>query len=75
MLTPWCAQNHIVDQIGMFAFSGMTPDQVDAMAARHIYMTRNGRISMAGVNTHNVQRLAEAMHDVISSSGSSGSKA
>lgn len=25
---------------------------------------RNGRISMAGVNTHNVARLAEAMHTV-----------
>ena len=27
-------------------------------------MTRNGRISMAGVNSHNVRRLAAAMHAV-----------
>ncbi|GFH09852.1 aspartate aminotransferase, partial [Haematococcus lacustris] len=50
----------------MFAYSGMTETMVDALASKHsIYMTRNGRISMAGVNTHNVHRLATAMHDVI----------
>lgn len=49
----------------MFAFSGMTPEMVDELAAKHsIYMTRNGRISMAGVNTRNVSRLAAAMHEV-----------
>ncbi len=48
-------------------YSGMTPEMVDALAAKHhIYMTRNGRISMAGVNTKNVGRLAEAMHAVTS---------
>ncbi|KAG2437533.1 hypothetical protein HYH02_011176 [Chlamydomonas schloesseri] len=58
---------HITDQIGMFAYSGMSPEMVDALAAKHhIYMTRNGRISMAGVNTKNVGRLAEAMHAVTS---------
>jgi aspartate/tyrosine/aromatic aminotransferase len=29
-----------------------------------IYLTRNGRISMAGVNSRNVDRLAEAIHRV-----------
>ena len=115
---------HVTDQIGMFAFSGMTPgartrgaprgarggargragahgarrrppppaaeprpppppappppgppsprpprprtaEMVDELAGRHsIYMTRNGRISMAGVNSRNVARLAAAMHEV-----------
>lgn len=56
---------HITDQIGMFAFSGMSGESVDVLAEKHhIYMTRNGRISMAGVNTKNVGRLAEAMHAV-----------
>lgn len=56
---------HITDQIGMFAFSGMTGEMVDQLAAKHsIYMTRNGRISLAGINTKNVARLAEAMHEV-----------
>jgi len=61
---PW---NHVTDQIGMFCFSGMTPEQVDKLTAKYsIYMTRNGRISMAGVNTKNVGRLASAIHDVTS---------
>jgi aspartate aminotransferase len=56
---------HITSQIGMFCFSGMTPEQVDKLAKDYsIYMTRNGRISMAGVNTKNVDRLAEAINDV-----------
>lgn len=53
-------------QIGMFAFSGMTPEMVDKLASQYsIYMTRNGRISMAGVNTKNIDRLATAMNEVI----------
>jgi len=57
--------DHITDQIGMFAYSGMTPEMVDRLAAEYsIYMTRNGRISMAGVNTKSVGPLARAMHAV-----------
>jgi len=59
--------NHVTDQIGMFTFTGMTGDMVDRLAAQHsIYMTRNGRISMAGVNSKNVERLADAIHAVTS---------
>ena len=50
----------------MFCFSGMTPEQVDKLAEEHsMYMTRNGRISMAGVTSGNVERLAKAMATVI----------
>jgi len=57
--------NHITDQIGMFCYSGMTPEKVDRLTSQyHIYMTRNGRISMAGVTTSNVQILASAIHEV-----------
>jgi aspartate aminotransferase len=56
---------HITDQIGMFCFSGLTAEQVDRLASEyHIYMTRNGRISMAGVTSHNVDYLAQSMHAV-----------
>lgn len=57
---------HVTDQIGMFCFSGMTPEQVDALYEKSIYMTRNGRISMAGVTTKNVKTLAKAIHEVTS---------
>lgn len=30
----------------------------------HVYLTRDGRISMAGVTTKNVGRIAAGIHDV-----------
>lgn len=61
--------DHVTSQIGMFCFSGMTPEQVDQMATEHaIFMTRNGRISMAGVTSKNVDRIARCMHEVTSGS-------
>ncbi|PVV04324.1 hypothetical protein BB560_001173 [Smittium megazygosporum] len=57
--------NHITDQIGMFCFTGLKPEQVDRIRSEyHIYMTRNGRISVAGLNTKNVKYVAEAFHAV-----------
>lgn len=56
---------HITDQIGMFCFTGMTPDQVERITKEFsVYLTKDGRISMAGVTSKNVQYLAEAMHAV-----------
>jgi len=56
---------HITEQIGMFCYSGMTPQQVDRLSSEfHIYLTRNGRISMAGVTTKDVPYLASSMHAV-----------
>jgi len=56
---------HITDQIGMFCFSGLNPEQVDRLTNEfHIYLTRNGRISMAGVTSSNVEYLANAIHEV-----------
>lgn len=57
--------NHITDQIGMFCFTGMTPEQVDTLAKDYsVYLTRDGRVSMAGVTSKNVGYLSEAMHAV-----------
>lgn len=40
--------DHIVKQIGMFAYSGLTKDQVMTMREKHhVYCTADGRISMA----------------------------
>ncbi|KAL2937445.1 Aspartate aminotransferase mitochondrial [Bienertia sinuspersici] len=55
--------------IGMFCYSGLTPEQVDRLTSEfNIYMTRNGRMSMAGVTTKNVKYLANAIHEVTKSS-------
>ena len=48
----------------MFAFTGLSPEMVDELYLRHVYLLRTGRISMAGVNTKNVERLAQHIHEV-----------
>ncbi|XP_053402441.1 aspartate aminotransferase, mitochondrial-like isoform X2 [Mercenaria mercenaria] len=56
---------HITDQIGMFCFTGLKPDQVDRLIKEFsIYLTKDGRISVAGLSSSNVGYLAEAMHQV-----------
>jgi len=56
---------HITDQIGMFCFTGMTEPQVEKITKDFsIYLTKDGRISMAGISSHNVGYLAKAMHEV-----------
>jgi|TARA_B100000524_G_scaffold15075_1_gene8231 aspartate aminotransferase len=57
--------SHITNQIGMFAFTGMTPEMCDQLTEEHaIFLTRDGRISLAGINPSNVDKVASAMHDV-----------
>jgi len=57
---------HITKQIGMFAYSGLSPEQVTKLRNDHsIYCTLDGRISLAGVTSHNVDYLANAIHQVI----------
>ncbi|KAI4616339.1 uncharacterized protein J4E87_008852 [Alternaria ethzedia] len=58
--------NHITEQIGMFSFTGLTEQQVLKIREdSHVYMTKNGRISMAGLNTHNVDYFAKAVDKVV----------
>ncbi|KAJ2905460.1 aminotransferase class I and II [Zalerion maritima] len=57
--------NHITDQIGMFSYTGLSEEQVLKLRSdAHIYMTKNGRISMAGLNTKNVNYVAKAFDKV-----------
>jgi len=59
--------SHVTSQIGMFCFSGMSKEQVDQLRAEHsIYLTGDGRISMAGITQHNVDYIAKAIHSVTS---------
>ena len=58
--------NHITDQIGMFSFTGLNEAQVQQLKEQsHVYMTKNGRISMAGLNTNNVEYFAKAVDSVV----------
>eukprot|EP00775_Hariotina_reticulata_P002563 gene2563-2865_t len=56
----------ITAQIGMFSYTGMTPQQVDNMTNKHsVFMTRDGRISLAGLSSSKVDYLADAIVDSI----------
>lgn len=58
--------SHIIKQIGMFTFTGLNSDQVAFMTKEfHIYMTSDGRISMAGLSTRTVPHLADAIHAAV----------
>ena len=58
--------SHITTQIGMFSFTGLTLKQSETMVKKHsIYMTKNGRISICGVTTNNVDYIAACIKDVV----------
>merc|ERR1711935_837175 len=57
--------SHITSQIGMFSYTGLSEEQSVAMLEKHhIYMLKNGRISMAGVTSKNVKYMAECIKAV-----------
>ncbi|MQL90782.1 hypothetical protein Taro_023387 [Colocasia esculenta] len=58
--------SHIIKQIGMFTFTGLNTEQVAFMTREyHIYMTSDGRISMAGLSSRTVPHLADAIHAAV----------
>ncbi|XP_065850180.1 aspartate aminotransferase, cytoplasmic [Euphorbia lathyris] len=60
--------SHIIKQIGMFTFTGLNSEQVAFMTKEfHIYMTSDGRISMAGLSSRTVPHLADAIHAAVTS--------
>lgn len=50
----------------MFSFTGLSVSQSKVMVDQHhVYMTPNGRISISGLNTNNVDYVAKAFKDVV----------
>ena len=50
----------------LFSYTGLKPDQTKALAEKaHIYMTSEGRISMAGLNGGNVEYFAESVDSAV----------
>lgn len=57
---------HIINQIGMFTYTGLNEAQVARLTSDfHIYLLKSGRISMCGLNTNNVAYVAKAIHAVV----------
>jgi aromatic-amino-acid transaminase len=58
--------SYFLTQRGMFSYTGMTPAQVDRLREEFgVYLVRSGRMCVAGLNTGNVERTAEAMAAVL----------
>ncbi|CAM8889750.1 unnamed protein product [Rhodiola kirilowii] len=54
----------VLQQIGMFSFTGLNKAQSDNMTDKwHVYMTKDGRISLAGLSSAKCEYLADAIID------------
>lgn len=59
---------HITDQIGMFSFTGLNPEQCERLISKHhIYLLKTGRISLAGLNKGNIKYMVESVNEVVRS--------
>ncbi len=56
----------IKQQRGLFSFSGLTQEQVNALREKYaIYIVGSGRINVAGINEGNIGRLCRAIAEVL----------
>lgn len=56
----------IIEQNGMFSFSGLTPEQVDRLKDEFaIYAVRSGRINVAGITEANIDYLCQSIVKVL----------
>jgi len=57
---------YFLTQRGMFSYTGLSPAQVDRLREEFgVYILRSGRMCVAGLNSHNVERTAQAMAAVL----------
>lgn len=58
--------DYFITQRGMFSYTGLNPAQVDRLREEFgVYLVRSGRMCVAGLNSRNVERTAEAMAAVL----------
>ena len=57
---------YLIEQRGMFSYSGLTPEQVDRLREEFgVYLVRSGRMCIAGLNESNIDFVAEAFASVL----------
>ena len=57
---------YLLSQRGMFSYTGLSAVQVDALREQHaVYLLRSGRLCVAGLNTGNLGRTADAIAAVL----------
>lgn len=58
--------HHLLKGHGMFCFTGLTETEVDRLISEcGIYMVRDGRINLCGLNAHNIGYVVESIHEKI----------
>ncbi|KAG5897213.1 hypothetical protein JTB14_022564 [Gonioctena quinquepunctata] len=58
--------SHLTKQIGMFSYTGLNECQSNNMVKKHhVYMLRSGRISMCGLTPKNVEYVARAIYETV----------
>lgn len=58
--------NHIISQKGMFSYTGLNRRQCEFLInEKHIYLLRSGRINMCGLNFKNIDYVANAIHEAV----------
>ncbi|CAI4221734.1 unnamed protein product [Auanema sp. JU1783] len=69
--TPGC-WDHITKQIGLFSYTGLSAEQVDHLVTKHkVFLLKDGRINLCGLNTRNVEYVAKAIHETVTTIKSS----
>ncbi|KAH7396324.1 aspartate transaminase [Pyrenochaeta sp. MPI-SDFR-AT-0127] len=60
--------SHIESQIGMFSYTGLDREMVDRLREEfHVYLLSSGRLSICGLTEQNVDYVASAITQVVSS--------
>jgi aromatic-amino-acid transaminase len=58
--------SYLLQQRGMFSYTGLNPVQVDQLREAHgVYLVRSGRLCVAGLNSGNLERTAAAIAAVL----------
>lgn len=58
--------DHIVSQCGMFSYTGLNSEMVKRLETKHaVYLVSSGRASIAGLNSGNVEHVAQAIDEVV----------
>jgi aromatic-amino-acid transaminase len=63
---PEMSADYFVTQRGMFSYTGITADEVDALREKDaVYLVRSGRICVAGLNEANIDHVAQSIAGVL----------
>jgi len=55
----------IAEQNGMFSYTGLTPDEVKLLEAKHIYILPDGRLCVAALTEENINYVIDSIADVL----------